>query len=92
MLFSAYNFEHLKLVKNYKNALFSNDPYFYEQYLKCFSGYNQPNFSEKDIKNNILVLKKKIEDYYKVQFNFDNDFISYPHFKNSGKYSDLFFG
>ena len=75
VLFSAYNIEHIKWVKDYKNALFSNDPYFYEQYLKCFSGYNQPNFSEKDIKNNILTLKKKMEDYYKVKFNFDNDFI-----------------
>ena len=91
VLFSAYNIEHIKWVKDYKNALFSNDPYFYEQYLKCFSGYNQPKFSEKDIKNNILTLKKKMEDYYKVKFNFDNDFISYPHFKKEGKYSDLFF-
>ena len=37
VLFLAYNKEHLKWVKDYKNALFSNDPDFYEEYLYCFS-------------------------------------------------------
>ena len=37
VLFSAYNIDHLKWIKNYKNALFSNDPNFYEEYLECFS-------------------------------------------------------
>ena len=33
-LFLAYNKEYLKWIKDYKNALFSNDPNFYEEYLK----------------------------------------------------------
>ena len=35
-LFLAYNTSHLDWVKKYKNAIFSNDPRFYEQYLECF--------------------------------------------------------
>ena len=34
VLFLAYNIAHLKWVKDYKNALFSNKPNFYEEYLK----------------------------------------------------------
>jgi hypothetical protein len=36
VLFLAYNIEHLKWIKDYKNALFSNNPEFYEEYLECF--------------------------------------------------------
>ena len=32
VLFLAYNIDHLDWVKDYKNALFSNEPDFYEQY------------------------------------------------------------
>ena len=34
---------------------------------------------------------KKSEDYYKIKFNFDNNFLNYPYFKNEGKYSQLTF-
>ena len=87
VLFSAYDEDHLEWVKKYKNALFSNDPYLFEEYLKCFS----PNFSENEIKSNILALKEKVENFYEVKFNFDNKFIQYPLYKNSGHYSDLTF-
>ena len=87
VLFSAYDEEHLKWVKDYKNALFSNQPYFFEKYLKCFSD----NFSEDEIKENIINLKKEVEDHYEVNFNFDDSFLEYPHYKSSGHYSDLSF-
>ena len=87
VLFSAYDEDHLKLVQKYKNALFSNDPLLFEEYLKCFS----PNFSGLEIKNNILALKEKVENFYDVKFNFDDKFIHYPLYKDSGKYSDLTF-
>ena len=93
VLFSAYDTNHLQWVQNYKNALFSNEPYFFEEYLKCFS----PNNSESQIRNNLINLKVKVENYYtnelkyKVKFNFDYEFIEYPLFKGSGKYSDLSF-
>ena len=87
VLFSAYDEDHLEWVQKYKNALFSNDPLLFEEYLKCFS----PNFSGLEIKNNILALKEKVENFYDVKFNFDDKFIHYPLYKDSGKYSDLTF-
>ena len=36
VLFLAYNIAHLKWIKDFKNALFSNDLKFYEEYLQCF--------------------------------------------------------
>ena len=41
VLFLAYNIEHLKWVKDYKNELFSNEPNFYEEY------FNDVYFSDK---------------------------------------------
>ena len=37
VLFLAYNINHLNWIKTYKNALFSNDPKFYEEYLESFT-------------------------------------------------------
>ena len=84
-LFLAYNINHLKWVKDYKNALFSNEPNFYEEYLKCFSD------EEKNKESKILNLKKKIEENYNVKFNFNNKFFYFPYYKNKGEYSDLTF-
>ena len=75
----------MKWIKDYKNALFSNDPDFYEEYLYCFS---EETFSKK---RKILELKEKIENHYKVKFNFDDKFLDFPNFKNKGFYSDLSF-
>ena len=85
VLFSAYNTGHLKWIKDYKNALFSNDPNFYEEYLKCFSEqvYNK--------EEEIIKLKEKMETHYNVKFNFDNKFSHFPNFKKEGHYSDLNF-
>ena len=84
-LFLAYNTAHLDWIKNYKNALFSNEPYFYEEYLKCFSD------EVYDKNQEILKLKEKIENHYNVKLNFDNQFLEFPKYKCDGKYSDLTF-
>ena len=84
VLFLAYNIEHLDWIKNYKNALFSNEPNFYEEYLQCFE--DKYNVEEK-IKN----LINKMEKHYDIEFNFDENFLEYPLFKECGKYSDLCF-
>ena len=83
-LFLAYNTSHLDWIKNFKNALFSNEPKFYEEYLQCFD-------EKDDMKEKILSLIDKMERHYKVKFNFDDKFLNYPNFKESGKYSDLSF-
>ena len=85
-LFLAYNINHLKWIKNYKNALFSNDPYFYEEYLNCF---NDDFYGKED---KILELKETIENYYNVKFTFDDKFLEYPNYKDKGSFSELTFG
>ena len=84
VLFLAYNINHLNWIKYYKNAIFSNEATFYEEYLQCFSEEDSP-----EIKLQSLI--KKIEDHYNVEFNFDNNFLYYPNFKKNGMYSDLSF-
>ena len=84
-LFLAYNIGHLDWIKNYSNALFSNEPSFYEDYLECFSENHSDNYKE------ILKLKEKIENHYNVKFNFNDNFLEFPNFKCDGKYSDLRF-
>ena len=83
VLFLAYLVKHLDWIKNYKNALFSNDPKFYEEYLQCFE--------KNDIKYNIKILIEKLEKHYNVKFNFDDDYLNYPNFKNDGYYTELQF-
>ena len=83
--FNAYMEEHLEWIVNYKNALFSNDKKFYEQYLECFT--DDLNTTKK----NILTLKSSIEDNYDVKFKIEDDFLNYPHFKEEGKFADLNF-
>ena len=84
-LFLAYNKKHLEWIKNYKNALFSNDPKFYEDYLRCFSD----EYYGKETK--LMELKSTIENHYNIQFNFDDAFLDYPLYKEEGKYGDLKF-
>ena len=85
VLFLAYNIQHLNWIKNYKNALFSNEPDFYEKYLECFCD----RYSNKEKKDKLINLKKDMEKHYKVMFNFDCQFLYYPNFKDEGKYGDL---
>lgn len=88
VLFLAYNIKHLDLIKQYKNALFSNEPSFYEEYLKCFS---DSLISDNLKMNKITMLKNKMENHYGVKFNFDNQFLYFPHYKCEGLYTDLIF-
>ena len=72
-LFLAYNIGHLNWITKYKNALFSNEPDFYERYINCFNDeYN----GDREKANKILELKQTIENYYKVKFNFDYKFFT----------------
>ena len=84
-LFLAYNIQHLNWITKYKNALFSNEPNFYERYINCF---NDKYYDKKD---KILELKQTIENHYKVQFNFDDKFLDFPNYKDDGNFSELKF-
>ena len=85
-LFLAYKSSHIDWIKKYENALFSNDPKFYEEYLECFDEDN-----EVSIKYNIEKLIKKMEAHYKVKFNFNVRYLDYPKFLKNGNYDDLRF-
>ena len=84
VLFLAYNINHLNWIKTYKNALFSNEPKFYEEYLESFT-------KEPEIVDNMKKLILKVENHYKVKFNFDNNYLHFPLYKEEGFYSDLLF-
>ena len=83
--FNAYMEEHLEWIVNYKNALFSNEKKFYEQYLECFTDDLETT------KKNILTLKSSIEDNYDVKFKIEDDFLDYPNLKKEGYFADLNF-
>ena len=85
-LFLAYKSSHVDWIKKYENALFSNDPKFYEEYLQCFDEENDGT-----IKYNIKELVKKMEEHYKVKFNFNERYLDYPKFLENGNYGDLRF-
>ena len=80
VLFNAYNTQHLNWIKTYKNALFSNEPTFYEEYLNSFNDINK-----------MRGLIAKLENHYKVKFNFDKNFLNFPLYRDQGHYSDLSF-
>ena len=80
VLFNAYNTQHLNWIKTYKNALFSNEPTFYEEYLNSFNDINK-----------MRGLIAKLENHYKVKFNFDKNFFTFPLYKDKGHYSELSF-
>ena len=62
---------------------FVNEQIFYKEYLNCFSQSN-PAYQ-------IMQLIQKFEYHYKVRFNFDNNYLYFPLYRNSGSYSDLTF-
>jgi len=85
-LFFAYKIErHLGWITQYKNALVTNEPNFLGRYIKCFNG-----ISSQDIMTEILKLKEEFEKKYIIKLNFSLDFLNYPYYKDSGKYSDLY--
>ena len=76
-----------------KNAIFSNEPEFYENYLQSFvteSDIDEETKAKK-IKKQLIILINQIQQKYKVNFNFSNDFLQYPLFKKEGFYKDLTF-
>ena len=83
VLFLAYNINHVKWIKNYKNALFSNNEIFYKEYLNCFT--------QSHPENKINQLIQYCQNLYHVKFNFDNNYLVFPHYRNSGLFSDLSF-
>ena len=105
VLFLCYNIKHLNWIKNFKNALFSNDVSFYENYLSCFirkkekdedeeereedSDESKDEIDDQKIIREIKELRDEVENCYRVKFNFDDKFLYYPKFKNEGKFSDL---
>ena len=83
-LFLTYSVgKHIKKINLYKNALISNDENIYEKFLQCFTGYG--------VKEKINDLKEYLEDSYNVNFNFDDNFLEYPNYREKGFYSDLKF-
>ena len=92
-LFLCYQDKHLKWIKEMKNAIFSNEPEFYENYLQSFvteSDIDEETKAKK-IKKQLIILINQIQQKYKVNFNFSNDFLQYPLFKKEGFYKDLTF-
>ena len=83
-MFIAYNISHLDLVKDYKNALFSNELNFYEEYLDCLD--DPENI---DVKINSLI--ENLENHYNVKFNFNLDYLYFPLYKNKGHFCSLIF-
>ena len=77
VLFNAYDTDHLDWVKTFKNAFFSDEPEFYEQYLECF--YDK---TKEESKESIKTLKDKLEKHYNVKFTFDEKFLDYPFAEN----------
>lgn len=81
-LFLAYDDSHLDWITKYKNTLFSNSSDFYEKYLQCFE-------EGKDTYDEIIKLKEKLEEYYDVEFDFNDDFLKFPLFISEGEYSQI---
>jgi hypothetical protein len=80
VLFFSANKDHLKWIRKFPNCLYTNSADIYEEYIS--------KFNENGLKN----LKKKVEKKYNISLmEFSNDFLSYPNYRNCGKYSDLNF-
>ena len=79
VLFFTSNRKHLSWVKQFPNALYTTNTKFYMQYVK---NYN---------KVGLLNLKKEVEKQFNVDLIFKKNFLEFPKFVNSEKYSDLIF-
>ena len=86
-LFNAYNIDHLSWIQKFPNALFSNQPKFYEKYLDCF--YKDDETARWE---SLLELKNEIETCYKVKFNFNDKFLYYKNYlNNESTFNELIF-
>ena len=79
VLFFSQNESHLSWLQNFPNALYTNDASFYRDYIL--------NYNE----NGLLSLKNRIENYYKINLKFSNDFLKFPKFINQKDYDDIIF-
>ena len=79
VLFFSKNKGHFSWLENFPNALFTDNIDFFKDYIK--------NYNEKGL----LDLKKKIENFYNIKLNFDEDFLKFPKFIYQSKYDDLIF-
>ena len=80
VLFVSANQNHLKWIQNFPNALYGTDASIYKEYIL---NYN---------KDGLLNLKNKIQNAYKINLPFLNDFFQFPNFKNSERFENLIFG
>ena len=83
-LFFEFNNSNISWLKEYKNALISDNLDFCEEYLKCFE-------DNKTVELKIKSLVVKVQMHIGFLLNFDNDFLKYPLFKENGNYRDLEF-
>ena len=80
VLIYSSNKKHLEWIQNYKNVLYTNTASIYKKYIK---NYNEKGLNE---------LKKEVEEYYNIKLlDFTDDFLSYPHYIENQKYSDINF-
>ena len=79
VLFFSANNTHLTWVQNFPNALYTNNTTYYEKYVR---NYNTQG---------LLKLKKEIEDHYKINLKFTENFLEFPKFINNKEYDDIIF-
>ena len=79
VLFFSRNEEHLTWIQNFPNALYTNYADYYQDYI---NNYNE---------SGLLNLKSEIEDNYKINLKFTNDFLKFPKFINEAEYNNLIF-
>ena len=79
VLFFSANKEHFKWIQEFPNALYTNDPGFYEKYI---NNYNQEG---------LLKLKQEIENEYNIKLKFKDNFLEFPKFVSNKKYNELIF-
>ena len=78
VLIYSSNKNHLRWIQNYPNLLYTNNATIYQKYIK--------NYNEEGLKE----LKKEVEDNYKIKLlDFTNDFLTYPLYIDSQKYSNI---
>ena len=74
VLFFSANKKHFNWLKNFNNALYTDNSSFYEKYVL--------NYNKKGLKD----LKNSVENNYNIKFpNFTNDFLKFPKFINGDK-------
>ena len=79
VLFFSANRKHLSWIQNFPNALYTSNMLFYQEYVK---NYN---------KDGLYNLKNEVEKKYNINLTFTKNFLEFPKFVNSEKYTELIF-